>query len=124
VAVLRLWGVALAALRLERQVAWVAVSRAMKAEAGIPDDDTGELVSQLISANEARIAVVLNEVAGGRVKVSMRARRGYNVAAVALSLGGGGHPQAAGCSVSGTLTEAQDRLLPLLAAAAEQGEDL
>lgn len=123
VAILRLWGMALAKMRLENHVISVAVSRAMRAAAGIPDDDTGELVSQLITANEARIAVVFNEVAKREVKVSLRARRPYNVAQVALMLGGGGHPQAAGCLIQGTLAEAQARLLPLLAAAAGQGDD-
>jgi bifunctional oligoribonuclease and PAP phosphatase NrnA len=123
-AVLRLWGAALNRLRIEDGVISVAVSQAMRREAGLRDDETGELVSQLITANEARVAAVFNEVDGGTVKVSLRARRGYDVANVALSLGGGGHPQAAGCELRGTLEEVQNRLQPLLQAAAEQGEDL
>jgi bifunctional oligoribonuclease and PAP phosphatase NrnA len=123
-AVLRLWGAALNRLHIKDGVISVAVSREMRREAGISDEETGELVSQLITANEARVAAVFTEIEDGKVKVSLRARRGYNVADTALSLGGGGHPQAAGCMLSGTLEEVQDRLLPLLAAIAEQGEDL
>jgi hypothetical protein len=45
------------------------------------------------------------------------ARPGYDVAAVALSLGGGGHPQAAGCKLPGPMAEAEARVLPLAQAA-------
>jgi phosphoesterase RecJ-like protein len=33
---------------------------------------------------------------------------------VALALGGGGHKQAAGATIEGTLVEVRDRVLPLL----------
>ena len=48
------------------------------------------------------------------VSVSMRARPGYDVGSVALSLGGGGHTLAAGCTIDGSLEDVIDRVLPLL----------
>lgn len=124
VAILRLWAAALATIRVERGVITAMVSQAMRQAAGVPDEDTGELVSQLISANEANIAAVFNQVSDREVKVSMRARRGFDVAGLAVQLGGGGHPQAAGCTVNGSLPEVQARVLPLLVAVGEQGENL
>lgn len=123
-AILQLWGAALSGLRLADGVISVAVSQAMRKAAGVPGEDTGELVSQLITANEANLAAVFNEISDHAIKVSMRARRGYDVAQLAVRLGGGGHPQAAGCTLNGSLSQVQARVLPLLASISRQGENL
>ncbi len=93
---------------------WAEVTKEMRLAAGIEDDDDGGLVSQLIPAAEARVAAVFNELSDGRIEVDFRARPGYDVAAVALSLGGGGHPQASGCTMPGPMTDVRARVLPLL----------
>jgi bifunctional oligoribonuclease and PAP phosphatase NrnA len=114
---MRLWGLAFSEAHLDGFVLWVEVTRAMREAAGITNDDDGGLVSQLINTAEARVAVVFNELEDGKVEVDFRSRPGYDVAAVALSLGGGGHPQAAGCNLTGSLAEAEARVLPLVQAA-------
>ena len=48
------------------------------------------------------------------MKISFRGRRGYDVAAVAAKIGGGGHASAAGATVSGVLTEIMPQVLNLL----------
>jgi phosphoesterase RecJ-like protein len=59
------------------------------------------------------------------VECSFRAKPGYNVAAMALSLGGGGHPAAAGCTILGTLAEVVPHVIGLMKAArAEQQAQL
>ena len=50
----------------------------------------------------------------GRVEVSLRARPSFDVSAVALALGGGGHPQAAGCTMDGPLDAAVERVVAAL----------
>ncbi len=114
---MRLWGMAFAAARLDGYVLWAEVTKVMREAAGITDEDDGGLVSQLINAQEARVAVVFNELEDGRIEVDFRARPGYDVATVALSLGGGGHPQAAGCALPGPMADAEARVLPLVQAA-------
>ncbi|OUC05456.1 hypothetical protein RY27_27215, partial [Litorilinea aerophila] len=42
------------------------------------------------------------------------AKPGFDVSRIALQLGGGGHPPASGCTVSGTLEEVAARVVPLL----------
>ncbi len=116
-AILRLWGLALSELRLEDGVVWTIVTRAMRAAAGVTSEEDGKLVSQLINASEARAAVLFNEQPDGEVEVDLRARPGYDIAQVALSLGGGGHPQAAGCTLPGTWMAVKERVLPLVSAA-------
>lgn len=112
--VMRLWGLALNRLHLEHGVVWTEVTRAMRRQAGVPGTDDGGLVSHLINAEEGRVAAVFRELEGRKVEIGLRARKGYDVAAVALRLGGGGHPQAAGCTLPGALTEVEAQVLPLL----------
>ncbi|MGC8782008.1 MAG: DHH family phosphoesterase, partial [Anaerolineae bacterium] len=111
---LRLWGLALADVRLERGVVWAVITREMRQRVAAPDSGDGGLVSQLINAPEATIAAVFAETSEGLVEIGFRAKPGYDVSQVALSLGGGGHPQAAGCTIAGPLADAQRRVLPLL----------
>ncbi len=118
VALLRLWGAALSRVQLTAGVLWTEVSRAMREEAGLKGNNESGLSSQLINAAEARIAAVFSETDDGQVEVSLRARPGYDVATIALRLGGGGHPQAAGCTLKGTLAEVEAIVLPLLVATA------
>ena len=112
--VMRLWGLALSRLQLEDGMLWAEVTRAMRAEAGVPNEDDGGLVSQLIGIEEAQVAAVFGELNDGTIDVDLRARPPFNVAQVALGLGGGGHPQASGCHLPGPLAEAEARVLPLL----------
>ncbi len=119
-ALLRLWGAALSRMQLTDGVLWTEVSRAMRDEAGLKGSNESGLSSQLINAAEARVAAVFSETTDGQVEVSLRARAGYDVATVALQLGGGGHPQAAGCTLKGTLAQVEATVLPLLVAVASQ----
>ncbi len=120
-AAIRLFGQALAGVRLEDGVIWTVVTREMRQASGLGPANDLSLSSFLISAEEARIAAVFTERDDGKVEVSMRARPGYDVARVALAFGGGGHPPAAGCLVPGPLEEAIPLILSALKAAARDG---
>jgi len=111
---LRLWSLALTTLQLEQRVAWASISQAMREQVNAPATGDGGLVGQLINAPEVVIAAVFAETTTGKVEVGLRAKAGYDVSQVALSLGGGGHPQAAGCTIAGPLAAAEARVLPLL----------
>ena len=67
------------------------------------------------------ISVVFKELADGRIEVGFRCKPGYDVAKVALSLGGGGHKQASGATIPGPLEAAKARVMPLLHEAYQQG---
>ena len=120
IAVLRLWGMALPRMQMHGRILWTAVTRAMREEAGVYDNGDGGLVNVLVSANEADIAVVFTEQGEGEIEVGMRAKPGFDVSQVALALGGGGHPQAAGCTIHASLEEAQERVLSALEASLRQ----
>lgn len=111
---IRLWSEALQGLRLDGHVLWTQITREMRERTGHLEESDGGLVSFLASAVEADIAVVFNEQADGQVDVSIRAVPGFDVSQVALSLGGGGHPQAAGCTLPGPLDVVRERVLAAL----------
>jgi phosphoesterase RecJ-like protein len=62
------------------------------------------------------VAVSFREEEGGVFRVSFRSKGRVDVSAVAARFGGGGHHNAAGCTVPGTLTEVKKRVLETLAA--------
>jgi phosphoesterase RecJ-like protein len=81
------------------------------------------LVSLLNQINEGMIAVFFFELAGAnRVKLSMRSKRGYDVGTIAQNIGGGGHTQASGPTVDGTLQDVRNRIIPMLKQAVQDGE--
>ncbi|MDQ3014504.1 MAG: bifunctional oligoribonuclease/PAP phosphatase NrnA [bacterium] len=63
------------------------------------------------------IGVTLTELNPGKVRVNFRSKdkNVIDVAKVALAMGGGGHPEAAGVSFSGSVAEAQEKVLQAIA---------
>jgi phosphoesterase RecJ-like protein len=56
------------------------------------------------------VAVLLREITGNRYKISMRSKGNTDVARICNLFGGGGHRNAAGCTIDGTIGEVKDRL--------------
>ncbi len=111
-----IWGEALAAAQVADRIIWTAIPLSMRSRCnGVVQSDSG-LANFLAGAEEADVAVVLSEREGGLVDVGLRCRLGVDVSPVALALGGGGHPRAAGCTLQASLAEAQDRVLGALRA--------
>lgn len=113
---MRGWAVALERLQLDGELAWTTFPLEEKRRLGIEDHDDLNLGNFISRIAEAKVIATFLEMSDGSVKISMRARPGYNVAAIAKKLGGGGHHQAAGCSVPGPLSAAKARVLPLVRA--------
>jgi len=118
----KLWTAALATQHLDDGILWVDLPRTLLDSLGEGDPDTRGLIGLLISFDEARIAVMFRELPEGGVDVSLRSRSGINVADVALALGGGGHPQAAGCQLSCSLAEAHSLVMAALRRALERAQ--
>jgi phosphoesterase RecJ-like protein len=110
-AMLCLWGKALSTAQLDGRIIWTEISQTMKHECGLNNDSDDGLVSFLTSANEADVGVVFTEKDDGTIDVSIRSMPGIDISSVAMGLGGGGHPQAAGCNLSSTLAKARETVL-------------
>ena len=117
----RLWGRVLSTIELDprRRLVIACVSQALLVEEGATVDETEGIVEYLRGIIEADLVMLLKENEDGTIRVSMRSRPRVDVSAIAALLGGGGHRQAAGCTVPGpfsaaqtVLTETYDRLNP------------
>jgi phosphoesterase RecJ-like protein len=113
-AAILLWRAALALLQIEDGVIWTSIPLALRRAAGYMGDGNAGLASFLVSAEDADVAVVFVEREDGGIEVGLRAAPGFDVAQVALQLGGGGHALAAGCTVTGPLEDAQAQVLAAL----------
>lgn len=107
----RLWGQAIERLRLEDGILWTAVTGDMRRGLGLDGNDFSGLANFLSGIREADVVVVFTERENGTIDVGMRAAPGLDVAQMALRLGGGGHPQAAGCTLEGELAQVQEHVL-------------
>jgi phosphoesterase RecJ-like protein len=110
-ALIRLWGRALSAAQLDGRIIWTEINQTMKHECGLSSDSDDGLVSFLTSACEADVGIVFTEKDDGTIDVSIRSMPGIDISNVAMRLGGGGHPQAAGCNLNSSLGEARERVL-------------
>jgi phosphoesterase RecJ-like protein len=119
---LDLWRYALPSMQLKSGVLSAVISQANLRAADLDDSTDGGLVNALIEVDEAQIAIVFKEETDNTVRLSIRSKPGVDVGAVAFSLGGGGHAQASGATVVGTLEEVRARVLPLLYAVLKPGE--
>ena len=113
---LHAWEKTLETIQLEEGVIWAYLTRQARMEAEWPDTDLQGMSNFLLAVEEANLSAVLVERDDGQVEVGMRARAPFNVAHVAMALGGGGHPQAAGCVLEGPLDKAVERVVTALKA--------
>lgn len=118
---IELWRRSLQTIELQDGVISAVITQDMLKQLNLVEPTDAGLVSFMISTNESRVAVVFKEVADGRIELSFRSKPGYDVAQLALSLGGGGHKQASGASIPGPLEAARERVLPLLREVVTQG---
>jgi phosphoesterase RecJ-like protein len=107
----QLWGEAIGDLRLEDGILWTEVTRSLIQRWGAPDDASSGLINFLTGVREAKVIAVFTERGDGVIDVGLRSAPGYDVAQVALRLGGGGHPQASGCTLQGRLERVRERVL-------------
>lgn len=109
-----LMGKAMAGLKLRGQVALISVTDGMYAETGTSAEDTENFANMARGINGVEVGIFLRQLAPDAFKVSMRSKGRVNVAAIAESLGGGGHHNAAGAVLRGTLEEAENRIFSIV----------
>lgn len=90
--------------------ALIYTTLAMQEKAGIGDDEAEGLASIPRQIEGVLIGVTMREKSDGSFKISVRSNKGANAAEFAARFGGGGHPAAAGCTITGDL-ETTKRLL-------------
>ncbi len=101
-------GAALNRLHREGSLAWLWVTNLDMIHSRATEDDSDGIVNYALGVEGVEAAVFLKELPEGRVRLSLRSKGRVNVAAIAAQLGGGGHENAAGCTLDGPLTRALD----------------
>lgn len=114
---MRYWGAGLSQLQREDGMVWTSLSLADRKASGYAGNDDAELVNNISMIEGAAITVLLIEQNDNQVKVSWRSQGNHDVSQVAAQFGGGGHVAAAGAVLSGTLADAQMRVLQATRAA-------
>ncbi len=94
------------------RIASFSLSLEMAQKVGAKPEDNEGLIDHLRAIQGVIVAIFFEELAEGKVRVSMRSKsETADVCAICQKFGGGGHKLAAGARVRGTLAEVQERVL-------------
>ena len=116
---LLLLGAALQNLHREGRLAWLWVTHQDMVRSCALEEVCEGIANYALSIAEVEAAAFLRELPENRIQVSLRTKGKINVAAIAERLGGGGHENAAGCTLAGPLARARDQILEELRCALE-----
>lgn len=107
---------ALSALEIlfDGRAAVMTITLEMLKNAGAADDELEGLASLPARLEGVEAGVTIKEKSPGVFKISMRTNGKVNASQVCAKLGGGGHPCAAGCELTGTLEHAKETIIGLL----------
>jgi phosphoesterase RecJ-like protein len=94
----------------------VTVTLDMYAATGADAELTDGFVNYPRSIRGVEVAIFFRQLEEGRVKVGFRSKGKVNVAVFSAAMGGGGHHNAAGCTVDGTIAEVKARVYALVGA--------
>jgi bifunctional oligoribonuclease and PAP phosphatase NrnA len=106
---LKLFGAVLSAMQIDPsgRIAIVYLDHDMAREAGGTYEDTEGLINLPLTVKEIQSVVFFKQTEGDDYRVSMRSKGDIDIGSVAKEFGGGGHKNAAGCSVNGPIDKLQ-----------------
>lgn len=113
VAFTRLLGHALEGLKVHADGVLAEVSLRREVIVGLEaqNEDTAEITSALLAIDGVRMVLLFRELGGNEIKVSLRSKGSLDVHCVATRFGGGGHRNASGIVMPGTLDSARQDVL-------------
>ena len=113
---IKLLGLCLSTLEVtpDGKIAITELPKHFFADAGATPEDTEGIVNYGRSIDGVLVSALLKEVDDKSTRVSMRAKPGVDVQAVASMFGGGGHKAASGCTMPFALAEAKKKLIAIL----------
>jgi bifunctional oligoribonuclease and PAP phosphatase NrnA len=106
---LKLFGAVLSAMQIDQtgRIAIVYLDHEMARAAGGTYEDTEGLINLPLTVKEIQAVVFFKEHEGETYRVSMRSKGDIDIGAIAKEFGGGGHKNAAGCTVTGAIDALQ-----------------
>ena len=110
---LKLFGAVLSAMQIDPsgRIAIVYLDHEMARAAGGTYEDTEGLINLPLTVKEIQAVVFFKQTEGEEYRVSMRSKGEIDIGAVAKDFGGGGHKNAAGCTVPGPIDSLQKLFL-------------
>jgi bifunctional oligoribonuclease and PAP phosphatase NrnA len=96
------------------RVASLRLSQEMQKRSQASDEDADGFVNYPLTVGEVEAVVLLKECAPEVYRTSLRSKGDVNVARVAGKFGGGGHRNAAGCTLRGPWDEVEQEVIKLL----------
>ena len=110
---LRLMGAVLHSLELEARgrIALVHMSLKMLADCGATQEDSDGLINLPLTVKEIEAVAFFKEISPECYRISLRSKGDVDVNRVAAAFGGGGHKNAAGCSLNGRYDELRKKVL-------------
>jgi phosphoesterase RecJ-like protein len=121
---LKLFGAVLSAMQIDAtgRIAIVYLDHEMAREAGGTYEDTEGLINLPLTVKEIQAVVFFKQDEADQYRVSMRSKGDIDIGAVAKTFGGGGHKNAAGCTVSGAIDALQKTFIEKIEGAIELQE--
>jgi phosphoesterase RecJ-like protein len=106
---LKLFGAVLSAMQIDPlgRIAIVYLDHEMARAAGGTYEDTEGLINLPLTVKEILAVVFFKQIEGDQYRVSMRSKGEIDIGSIAKEFGGGGHKNAAGCSVTGAIDALQ-----------------
>jgi len=113
---LELLALALSTLTVSKtgEFASITVTLDMYQKTGANSELTDGFVNYPRSIHGVEVSVFFREIKPGAFKVSFRSKGKVNVSSIAMAFGGGGHYNAAGCTLNGSLEEVKEHVLSYL----------
>src|SRR5205809_2643842 len=105
-------------------VAWMWQTMQMQEQTRASDEDADGFVNYPLSVGEVEATALFKECSPGVYRTSLRSKGDVNVAKIAELFGGGGHRNAAGCTLKGDWDEIEQQVVPLLRDAVERANGL
>ena len=109
----QLLGLALNSIEISenKKISWLTLPKNIFKKTGTSPSDAEGFINYAREIKGVEVALMFREMGDFKVKVSFRSKGKVNVADVAKLFGGGGHRNASGCVMNGTLNEVQDMVL-------------
>jgi phosphoesterase RecJ-like protein len=122
---LKLFGAVLSDMQIDKsgRIAIVYVDHAMARAAGGTYEDTEGLVNLPLTVKEIEAVVFFKQEKDNEYRVSLRSKGDIDIGAVAKEYGGGGHKNAAGCTVQGNIDDLRRALVEKVEHAIETQHD-
>lgn len=106
----RLLTLTLSTLEKKGKIAWITVTRRMLRKTNTSVQATEDFADRPRKIKGVEVGIFFRQDRENLFKVSLRSKGAVNVADIARVFGGGGHANAAGCVIKGSLKEVQNKV--------------